>query len=79
MKVFESALLFVVGTVLLTFTGISYSFYPRPLTLAQPQLLTEALAVAGLVFATMGIRGLYRIQRIVSGDRSTISGHAKVA
>ncbi|MGD9582158.1 MAG: hypothetical protein AB7V26_00605 [Lysobacterales bacterium] len=75
----ESALLLVVGTVLLTFTGISFGFYPRPLTLVNPYLLIEALAIAGLVFAIMGIRGLQRVQRIVSENRSSRSGQATAA
>lgn len=67
MKVVESALLLVAGTALLTFSAISFGFFPRPLTLDNPSLLVEALVVAGLAFLGLGVRGLYRIHRSISG------------
>ncbi|SFL27935.1 hypothetical protein [Rhodanobacter glycinis] len=70
MKVFESALLLVVGTALLTFSAISLGLFPRPLTLSNPTLFVEALAIAGLVLFGLGVRGLYRVHRVISGNSS---------
>jgi len=68
MKVVESALLLVVGTVLLTFSAISFGLFPRSPTFGNPTLLVEALAVAGLVFFGLGALGLYRVHRAVSAN-----------
>lgn len=70
MKVIEPALLLVVGTALLTFAAISLGLFPHPLSLGNPTLLVEALAIAGLVFFGLGARGLYRVQRALSGHGS---------
>ncbi len=70
MKIFESALLLVAGTAMLTFSAISLGLFPRPLTLGNPCLLVEALAVAAVVFLVLGARGLYRAQRALSGSGS---------
>lgn len=69
MKIFASAALLAAGTVLLTFTGLSYALFPRPLSLENPDLLTQALAVAGLVFSGMGARGLHRIHLLSANDK----------
>jgi hypothetical protein len=71
MKVLGSSALLVVGTVLLTFTGLSYSLFPRPLTLGNPGLFMEALFFAGIVFAGLGVRRLYRIHCVLSGMGSS--------
>jgi hypothetical protein len=68
MKIIGSALLLVVGTALLTFSAISLGLFPRPLTLSNPNLLIEALAIAGVVFLALGARGLYRVHRVFSGN-----------
>lgn len=67
MKIVESALLLVAGTVLLAFSAISLGLFPRPLALGNPTLLVEALAVAGLILFALGVRGLYRVHRAISG------------
>ena len=74
MKVVESALLLVAGTALLTFSAISFGFFPRPLTLDNPSLLVEALAIAGLAFFGFGVRGLYRVHRSISRTGPAGSG-----
>ena len=63
MKVLESALLLVAGSVLLTFAGLSFGLFPRPITSTNPSLLVEALGIAGIVFFGLGCRGLYRIHQ----------------
>lgn len=70
MKVFEASLLLVVGTVLLTFSSLSFMLTPRALTWSNPGLFVEALLVAGVAFAALGIRGLYRVYRALSGRGS---------
>ena len=70
MKIIESALLLVAGTALLTFSAISLGLFPRSLTLSNPNLLVEALAIAGVVFLALGARGLYRVHRALSGNGS---------
>ena len=70
MKIVEPALLLVMGTVLLTFSAISFGLFPRSPTFSNPTLLVEALAAAGLVFFGLGARGLYRVHRTVSGNGS---------
>lgn len=70
MKVIEPALLLVTGTALLTFSAISFGLFPRSLTLSNPTLLVEALAVAGMVFFGLGARGLYRVHCAISGNGS---------
>lgn len=73
MKVLESAALLVIGTVLMTFTGMSFALFPRQISLSNPSLLVELLAVAGLVFCVMGARGLYRIHGIVARQSAPAS------
>lgn len=68
MRVFESALLLVAGSVLLTFAGVSFGLFPRPVTPTNPSLLVEALGVAGLVLFGLGCRGLYRIHRALGNS-----------
>jgi len=70
MKIIESALLLVVGTALLTFSTISLGLFPRPLTLSNPTLFVEALAIAGLALFGLGARGLHRVHRAISGNVS---------
>lgn len=70
MKIVGSALLMVAGTALLTFSAISLGLFPRPLTLSNPSPLIEALATAGVVFFTLGGRGLYRVRCTLSGGGS---------
>jgi hypothetical protein len=79
MKVIESALLLVVGTALLTFSAISLGLFPRPLTLSNPTLFVEALAIAGLAFFGLGARGLYRVHRAISGNVSLASSRGAAA
>jgi hypothetical protein len=79
MKVLESALLLVAGTALLTFSAISLGLFPRPLTLGNPTLLVEALAVAGLAFVALGCRGLYRVHRAISGNGSLATSRSTAA
>ena len=76
MKVFEAALLLVVGTVLLTFSSLSFMLAPRALTWSNPALLVEVSFAAGAVFAVLGIRGLYRLHQVLSGRRSASSAQA---
>lgn len=70
MKLIESALLLVIGSVLVTFAGISLALFPRPFTLANPTLLVEAFGIAGLVLAGLGARGIYRVQCILQSAQS---------
>ncbi|MCW5577979.1 MAG: hypothetical protein KIS89_05005 [Dokdonella sp.] len=79
MKVVESALLLVVGTALLTFSAISFGLFPRPLSLGNPTLLVEALAIAGLAFFALGVRGLYRVHRAISGNGSLAPSRSTAA
>ncbi|MGN6280355.1 hypothetical protein [Frateuria sp.] len=79
MKVIEPALLLVAGTVLLTFSAISFGLFPRPLTFGNPTLLVEALAVAGLVLFGLGARGLYHVHRAVSGNGSSAPSRGTAA
>ena len=74
MKVFASAALLVAGTVLLTFTAMSFGLFPRQLSSDNPTLLLEALAVAGAVFFAIGARGLHRIQRELGGRAPVAPG-----
>ncbi|HEV7122077.1 MAG TPA: hypothetical protein VGN24_01455 [Rhodanobacter sp.] len=67
MRVLESVVLLVIGTVLLTFSSLSlFLLSPHPPRLDNPDLFVVALFVAGLVFAGLGIRGMYRIHRALS-------------
>ncbi|MFC5526729.1 hypothetical protein ACFPPA_13390 [Rhodanobacter ginsengisoli] len=68
MKVIESALLLIAGTALLTFGAISIGFFPRPITFSNPNLLVEALAIAGMAFFALGARGIYRAHRAIPGN-----------
>lgn len=70
MKVLESSAFLVAGTILLTFAGLSYGFFPRPFTLSNPGLFMEALFVAGIIFAGLGVRGIYRIHCVLSDTTS---------
>lgn len=79
MKVIESALLLVIGTALLTFSALSLGLFPRPLTLSNPTLFVEALAIAGVAFFGLGARGLYRVQRAISGNVSLASSRGTTA
>jgi hypothetical protein len=79
MKVFESALLLVAGTALLTFSAISLVLFPRPLTLSNPTLFVEALALAGLALFFLGARGLYRVHRAISGSGSLAPSRSAAA
>lgn len=62
MKILESALLLVVGTVMLAFAAFSFGLFPRPLSATNPTLLVEATGIAGALLAGLGSRGLYRVQ-----------------
>jgi protein-S-isoprenylcysteine O-methyltransferase Ste14 len=72
-------LLLIVGTVLLTFTGIAFALFDRPLGLGGSSLFLEAVLVAGAVFAAMGVRGLYRVHRTLLGNGPTSSRHRAAA
>lgn len=63
MKILSSALLLVVGTALLTFFGMSFAMFPRPLAATNPTLLVEAIGVAGALLAGLGSRGLFRVHQ----------------
>ena len=76
MKVFEAALLLVVGTILLTFSSLSFMLASRAFTLSNPALFVEVLFAAGVVFAVLGSRGLYRVHRALSGRGSASSAQA---
>ena len=67
MKVFESALLLVVGTILIAFSAISFGLFPRPLSLNNPTLLVELIGISGVIVFGLGARGLHRIHRTISG------------
>lgn len=69
MRVFISALLLVAGAVLMTFSGLSFTLFPRPLTLSDPGLLVEALFLAGFVLAALATRRLYDLHRETSRVR----------
>ncbi|MES2015198.1 MAG: hypothetical protein V4484_01785 [Pseudomonadota bacterium] len=79
MKVLESAVLLVIGTVLISFTGMSFALFPRVLSLSNPTLFMEAMAVAGVLFLLMGMRGLYRIHGIVAGKAGATCSHVATA
>ncbi|MDN5923694.1 MAG: hypothetical protein L0H70_01695 [Xanthomonadales bacterium] len=74
MKILVSALLLVTGTILLTFSSLSFALFPRSLTLANPTLLVEALFVAGLIFTVLGGYTLFQIHRVVNDSRSDLQG-----
>ena len=75
MKVLEAALLLVVGTVLLTFSSLSFMLAPRAFTGSNPDLLVEVLFAAGAVFAVLGIHGLYRVHRALPSSGSASTAH----
>lgn len=79
MKVFESAALLVIGTVLLAFSSLSFLLFPHPPRLANPDLLVEAFFVAGLVFAALGIRGMRRIHKALLSNTPKESAETAVA
>ena len=73
MKVIESALLLVVGTALITFSAISFVLWPRPLSLENPTLLMQVIALAGVLFIGLGARGIYRVHLAISPSDSLVT------
>ena len=61
MKVFQAALLLLVGTALVTLTSISFLFSGNP----DPLLYIKALFISGLVFLVMSIRMFYKIHHLI--------------
>lgn len=68
MKTIEAAALLVTGTVLLTFSSLSFLMFPRPLTFSNPELLVEATFVAGALLAGMAARKLRHMHQMMPGQ-----------
>lgn len=66
MKTFEAAALLVLGTILMTFVGMSFLLFSRPLSLNNPNLLMECLFVGGLAFVALGVRKLAHLNRAIA-------------
>lgn len=60
MKFASAVLLLIVATVFMTFTLLSYSLAPRPLSVDSASLLLQTIFVAGLSFMMISIRQLRR-------------------
>jgi len=69
MKILESALLLVVGTVMLAFAGLSFGVFPRPPSVTNPTLLVGATGIAGALLVGLGSRGLYRVHLALRNHR----------
>ena len=65
MKTFQAAALLMIATVLMTFSTISFSLFPRPLSLSNPSLFVEALFLAGLILLVMSFQQLRKIQLLI--------------
>jgi hypothetical protein len=60
MKFASAVLLLIIATVFLTFTVLSFSLFPRLLSLDSASLLMQTIFIAGLSFMMISLRQLRR-------------------
>ncbi len=63
MSILHYSLALILGTVLLTFAGISFILFPRPLSLNNPDLLVLLMLLSGACLIALGARGMYSIAK----------------
>ena len=79
MKVLESAVLLVIGTILVTFGVLSFLLFPRPLSFSNPTFFVQALAAAGAILFALGARGLFLVSRSLGQTIPSSSANANAA
>lgn len=58
MKFASTVTLLIAATMMVTFSLIAFTLFPRSLSLENPTLLVEAILVGGLMLMVMSIRQL---------------------
>ncbi len=63
MPALHYSLAIIFGAILMTFAGLSFILFPRPVSFANPDLLVELMFVAGACTIALGARGMASISR----------------